>query len=76
MCQFNKQKKVFELLPAFIDKEPINLKDFKFRTKIENQSKEGLNPRYTLQLIDKANKMLFTNVWNQKNVESLCQILL
>lgn len=35
-----------------------------------------LHPNSTLQFIDKSNKNLFTYVWNEKNINALCQMLL
>lgn len=76
LCTFNKDKKIFELLPVNYDKEPINYKDFMLRMKVNSKIEDILHPQLTLQFMDKSNKMLFTYFWNKANIESFCQILL
>ena len=33
-------------------------------------------PEFTLQFIDKSNKIIFAAIWNERNIKSFCQIIL
>ena len=68
---------MFMLLPQHLDKNGINYSDYQLRTKfINKKSSELPHPELTLQFIDKSNRIIFTSLWNEVNVNSFCQILL
>ena len=60
-----------------MDKSPINFNDFHLRTQIQSKASSELpSPELTLQFIDKSNRGIFEAIWNEKNIQSFCQILL